>query len=134
MDWFEKNGAVDRGWSKINSKLVIDFGSEDEIRLKHLKYIVTRFLVSEKKTEYIVVTNSERSRQTKSYLLDYAMKLMESDSDLWPYRLSFRVFQELFSTFFKDAMIQLKMYTKQSYVIKLEIIPLMLGSRELLWC
>ena len=68
MDWFEKNGAVDRAWSKINSKLVIDFGSEDEVRLKHLKYIVTRFLVSEKKTEYIVVTNSERSRQIKSYL------------------------------------------------------------------
>mgnify|MGYP006897548181 CR=1 FL=1 len=57
------------------------------------KYRKSQCMLSEKKTEHILVASNSKSKEnSKSYMHNNVMKLMEDDADLWPYRLHFKIF------------------------------------------
>ena len=118
---------------KLTPKVILDFGTKTEgIRQKHLQYIINRFLVSVAASEFIVVSNDKLTKSSSCTIHDDLLKAIASTPHLWPYPVPLSTLTQLYSVFFLGSALKFKIYIQKTSIIKIEINPFLIGSREIL--
>lgn len=99
--------------------------------MEHIDYLLGRFLVSFKKLQYICVANdslSETNRQTAHQTIITAIA---NKTKLWPYAVPLETLGKLYNAFFSGVAIKFKIFIKETSIIKLEMTPYLLSSKDL---
>jgi hypothetical protein len=99
--------------------------------LEHISYLLGRFMVSLKKVQYICVANEAITEGKSPTVHQTIIKAIQSKAALWPYAVSLDTLNKLYSSFFSGSAIKFKIFVKDTQIIKLEILPYMLSSKDL---
>jgi len=98
-------------WLKINKKLVLDYmkGTEKD-RSELLKYILGRLILGSKHKQYLCVSNDSSMFLKSGEVIMPLFDIIALTPKLWPYKIPLSKLAKIYSVFFKEIPLKIKLY------------------------